>query len=76
MMESLRINVSTISFTQEDGQPKVHIRFTATNGQINMNGHVSVEQQEFFANRGSNDAMVELVRKELVELLSPTPVTQ
>lgn len=73
MMESLKINVSTISFTQEDGEPKVHIRFTATNGQINMNGHVSVEQAEFFANSGSNDAMVELVRKELVELVSPTP---
>lgn len=72
MMESLKINVSTISFTQEAGEQVVQIRFTATNGQLNMNGHVSVDQQEFFANSGSSDSMVELVRKELVELVSPS----
>lgn len=71
MMESLKINVSTISFTQEAGEQVVQIRFTATNGQINMNGHVSVETGEFFANSGSNESMVELVRGELVELVSP-----
>lgn len=73
MMQTLEIKVSTISFTQENGEQVVQIRFTATNGQINMNGHVSVEQAEFFANSGSNEAMVELVRGELVELVSPKP---
>lgn len=73
MMAQLEIKISNISFVQEETEQKVQLRFNSTNGQINISGYVSVSQAEFFANSSSTEAMVELVRGELVELVNAPP---
>ncbi|MDQ0427668.1 hypothetical protein QOZ98_000493 [Planomicrobium stackebrandtii] len=71
MMDKLNIAVSNIRFTEQDGEPVVQVHFNTMGGQININGHVVVAQAEFFTNSGSTEAMTEMVRVELTELLSP-----
>lgn len=71
MMEKLKIAVSNIRFTDQEEEPMVQIHFNTMGGQININGQVVVTQAEFFMNSGSTEAMTEMVRVELTELLTP-----
>ncbi|ANU13457.1 hypothetical protein B481_1987 [Planococcus halocryophilus Or1] len=73
MMEKLKIAVSNIRFTEQEEEPMVQIHFNTMGGQININGHVVVTQADFFTNSGSTEAMTEMVRVELTELLTPMP---
>ncbi|MEW9503420.1 hypothetical protein [Jeotgalibacillus marinus] len=69
MVENLEIKLSNVSFVEQDGEQVVHIRFSSTNGQINISGYVVVGSEAFFTNSGSTEAITELVRMELVELV-------
>ncbi|MEW9503423.1 hypothetical protein [Jeotgalibacillus marinus] len=73
MVENLEIRLSSVSFVDQEGEQVVHILFNSTNGQINISGYVVVESEAFFANSGSTEAIVELARTEIVELVNRIP---
>ena len=76
MVEKLDIKLSSVSFIDQDGGKVVHIRFSSTNGQINISGYVLVASETFFANSGSTETIIELVRTELVELVNRVPAVE
>lgn len=76
MVENLEIKLSNISFVQQGQEEDVHIRFSSTNGQINISGYVLVASETFFANSGSTETIIELVRTELVELVNRVPAVE
>lgn len=73
MMEQLNIKVSNISFNQVENETVVQLRFNSSNGQINISGYVVATQVEFFTNASSPDAINELARQKLVELVNEVP---